>query len=122
MATRGFVPTDVSGRVHRFTWAGLLNGDDGVLVSIPGAADMSVQVFGTFGSGGTIIVEGTLELLDPAPTNFFTLRDGGDNPISFAAADGEMVGPVSVAVRPRVTAGDGTTDLTMILIARSTMR
>ena len=122
MATRGFIRSDVSGRVHRFTWAGLLNGDDGALVSIPGASDMSVQVFGTFGSGGIIIIEGSLELLDPAPTNFFTLRDGGDNLISFTAADGEMVGPLAVAIRPNVTAGDGTTDLTMILLARSTMR
>ena len=122
MATRSVVRTDVSGRVHRFIWTSLLNGDDGELISIPGAADMSVQVFGTFGTGGTIIVEGTLELLDPAPTNFFSLRDGGDNLISFTSADGEMVGPIAAAIRPNVTAGDGTTDLTMILLARSTMR
>ena len=120
MATRGFIRSDVSGRVHRFTWAGLLNGDDGALVSIPGASDMTVQVFGTFGSGGTIIFEGSCDA-DPA-SNFFQMRDGGDNVISFGSADGEMVAPIAVFIRPRVTAGDGNTDLTMILLARSTMR
>ncbi len=120
MATRGFVPTELSGRVHRFTWTGLLNGDDGDLKSIPGAADMTVQVFGTFGAGGTIILEGSCEE-DPA-SNFFQMRDQGDNVISFEVADGESVGPIAAFIRPRVTAGDGTTDLTMILLARSTMR
>ena len=120
MATRGFVRSNVSGRVHRFTWLGLLNGDDGQLVSIPGAADMTFQVFGTFGAGGAIILEGSCEA-DP-PSNFFQIRDGGDNVISFNAADGEMTAAIAVFIRPRVTGGDGTTNLTAILLARSTMR
>ncbi len=119
MATRSFVPTDVSGKVHRFTWIGLANGDDGEPISIPGASDMTVQVFGTFGASGTIILEGTCR---ETATTFFQLRDGGDNVISFGSADGEMVAPIAVFIRPRVTAGDGTTNLTMILLARSTMR
>ncbi len=120
MATRGFVPTQASGRVHRFVWTGLLNGDDGVPVSIPGAADMTVQVFGTFGTGGTIILEGSCE--EDPPSNYFQMRDQGDNLISFVGDDGESVGPIATFIRPRVTGGDGDTDLTMILLARSTMR
>lgn len=119
MATRSVVRSD-SGRVHRHTWVGLLNGDDGELVSIPGAADMTVQVFGTFGAGGTIILEGSCE--ESPPSNFFQMRDQGDNLIAFIVADGESVGPIATFIRPNVTAGDGTTDLTMILLARSTMR
>lgn len=120
MATRSVVPSDVSGRVHRFTWTGLLNGDDGELISIPGAADMTVQVFGAFGTGGTIILQGSCE--EDPPSNYFQMRDQGDNLISFVAADGESVGPIAAFIRPLVTDGDGTTDLTMILLARSTMR
>ncbi len=119
MATRSFTPTEVSGRVHRFVWLGLANGDDGDPISMPGASDATIQVFGTFG-GGTIILEGSCEV-DP-PSNFFQMRDGGDNVISFNAADGEMVGPIAVSIRPRVTAGDATTNLTAILLVRSTMR
>ena len=120
MATRSFASTQASGNVHRFIWTGLLNLDDGDPVSIPGAADMTVQVFGAFGAGGTIILEGSCE--ESPPSSYFQMRDGGDNLISFTLADGEMVGPIAAFIRPRVTAGDGDTDLTLILLARSTMR
>lgn len=120
MATRSVARTPVSGRVHRFTWVGLLNGDDGAPISIPGAADMTVQVFGTFGTGGVIILQGSCE--ESPPSNYFQMRDQGDNLISFIVADGESVGPIAAFIRPRVTEGDANTDLTMILLARSTMR
>jgi len=120
MATRSVVRTQ-SGPAHRFVWVGLLNGDDGEVISIPGAADMTIQVIVVAaGSGDTLILEGSLEELPP--TNFFQLTDNGDNLISFSAAGGEAVAPLTSAVRPRVTAGDGTTNFTAILLARSTMR
>ena len=120
MATRSVVRTQI-GPTHRFIWAGLRNGDDGEVISIPGAADVTVQmIVVAAGVGDALTFEGTLEEL-PA-TNFFTLRDGGDNRIIFIEADGEAVAPIAVGMRPRVTAGDGTTDLTAILLARSTMR
>ena len=121
MAIRDWVRASESGRTQRIIWSGLLNGDTGKIFSAPGAADMTVQAFGTFGSGGTVIMQGTLEELT-SPTNFFTLRDGGDNLISFGTADAEMIAMVAAGLRPSVTAGDGTTDLTVILFVRSTMR
>ncbi len=120
MATRSVVRTQI-GPAHRFVWTGLRNGDDGEVISIPGAADVTVQmIVVAAGTGDTLIFEGTLEEL-PA-TNFFTLRDGGDNLISFTGADGEAVAPIAAGMRPSVTAGDATTNLTAILLARSTMR
>ncbi len=119
MATRSVIRTEVSGKTHRYVWLGLGNGDDGAPISIPGASDMTFQAFGTFGANGTIILEGTCK---ETATTFFQMRDGGDNVISFGSADGEMVAPIAVFIRPRVTNGDGTTDLTAILLARSTMR
>ena len=120
MAVRGVAKTPGSGKMHRFTWEGLLNGDSGTPVSIPGAADMTVQVIQVAaGTGDTIILEGSLE---ETPSKWFQMRDGGDNLISFTGDDGEAVSPVVMHVRPRVTAGDGTTDFTTILLARSTMR
>ncbi len=121
MATRSVVRSDVSGRVHRFIWTGLLNGDDGELVSIPGAADMTCQVIQVAaGVGDTIIFEGSCE--ESVPSNFFQVRDGGDNVISFTGSDGEFLANMVAFIRPRVTAGDGTTNFTAILLARSTMR
>lgn len=118
MATQSFVREAEYGRTHRVVWAGLLNGDDGAPVSIPGAGDYTVQVFGTFGSGGTVILQGTCER---TPANYFGLKDPQGNALSLTAAGGDMVSEVVTHVRPNVTAGDGTTDLTVILFFRSTM-
>ena len=121
MATRGFVTSQASGRVHRFVWTGLLNGDDGDFVTIPGAADMTGQVIVVAaGAGDTIIFEGSCE--EGPPSNYFQLRDGGDNLISFTGSDGEMLVNMVAFIRPRVTGGDSTTNFTAILLARSTMR
>ena len=120
MAERSVVKSFSSGKAHRFTWTGLLNGDSGAPISIPGAADMTVQAIQVVaGVGDTIILEGSLE---ETPATYFQMRDGGDNLISFTGSDGGAVSPVVTHVRPRVTAGDSTTDFTVILLARSTMR
>ena len=54
-------------------------------------------------------------------TNYFGLKDPQGNALSLTAAGGDMVSEVVTHVRPRVTAGDGSTDLTVILFFRSTM-
>lgn len=121
MATKSFVRTEDSGKIRRFTWVGLLNGDDGVPISVPGAADMTVQAIQVVaGVGDTVILEGSCQ--EGPPTVFFQMRDGGDNLISFTGSDGELVAPMAVFIRPRITNGDVDTNFTVILIARSTMR
>ena len=118
MVVRNVILSEGSGKTHRFTWTGLLNGDSGSPISVPGAADMSIQVIQVAaGTGDTIILEGSLE---ETPSNWFQLRDGGDNLVSFTGDDGEALSPVVMHVRPRVTAGDGTTEFTAILLARRT--
>ncbi len=108
--------TQGGGSTYRHVWAGLANGDDGAPVTIPGAPDRTVQVFGTFGAGGTIVFEGTLEAV---PVNWFPLVDPQGNAISFGAAGGELVLELVAHIRPRVTAGDGTTDITAIVFSGS---
>jgi len=120
MAVRTVAKSPGSGKVHRFVWTGLLNGNSGTPISIPGAADMTVQAIQVAaGVGDTVILEGSLE---ETPATYFQMRDGGDNLISFTGSDGGAVSPVVLHVRPRVTGGDGTTNFTIILLARSTMR
>lgn len=116
MATIDFVRTRGEGATYRHIWAALQNGDNGAPASIPGAPDQTVQVFGTFGSGGTVIIEGSCEA---TPSNWFPLVDPQGNPISFTAAGGELVLELVAHVRPRVTAGDGTTSLTVLLFSGS---
>jgi len=120
MATRNHsrvaTPGKSSSAVIVVRWDGLLNGDVGDDVSFPPDADITFQVFGTFGAGGSISLEGTNE---STPTNRNILNDsrGGANPVTLTAAGVKQVLESVLWVRPRVTAGDGTTSLTVIMSA-----
>lgn len=87
-----------------YTWAALAQGDDGAPVSGPGWADRSFQVEGTFGAGGTVVIEGSND-----GTNYRTLNDPFGNPMSITAAGLYQLTQDSLYVRPRISAGDGTT-------------
>jgi hypothetical protein len=102
-----------------YTWTPLATGDTGQPISHTGAADMSVQFFGTFNSA-TIVLEGSLQ--DPAGTvdTYATLTDSGDNAISKTTAAMEAIASMAVTIRPSVSSGTAT-DLTCILFVRSTM-
>lgn len=88
------------------TWSGLLNGDQGD--GVAGAWDTAhFQVSGTFGAGGSVQIEGSDD-----GTNWVKLT-----PAALTAAG--IFAPLAVNerpkfVRPSVTAGDGTTSLTVI--------
>ena len=96
------------------TWSGLLNGDDGTRVTLSDFPDRTVQFLGTFGTGGSVSFEGSND-----GTNWLVLTDPQGNAITKTAASMEFVTETPLYVRPRVTAGDGTTDLTVILFART---
>ena len=115
MATRTPTLQDALLDQKLYTWTGLLNGDDGAGAPHVGAGDRTIQVLGTFGVGGTIIAEGSLD-----GTNWFPLRDPSSTAISFTAAGGRAILENVAFVRPRVTGGDGTTSLTVILMTRRT--
>lgn len=100
--------------VVTITWTGLVNGDSGTPVShMTAFADRSIQVTGTFGSGGTVLIEGSLD-----GTNYATLTDQSDNALSITSAKIEQVIQLVKYLRPRVSAGDGTTSLTITLVAK----
>jgi hypothetical protein len=98
---------------HTVTWTGLANGDSGEPVLFPGSTVKSIQFTGTFGAGGTIVFEGSND-----GSTYFTLTDGDANSISKTASALETVYENTLYVRPRVTAGDGTTSLTAVLLVR----
>lgn len=98
--------------VHIITWASLAQGDDGQSYEMPGSSDRSVQIVGTFG-GATVTIEGSID-----GTNWATLTDPQGNAISKTATALEMVSEVTRYIRPNITGGDGTTALTVSLIAK----
>jgi len=95
------------------TWTGLANGDDGTPLRMPAASDRSWQVGGTFGAGGTVLCEGSNE-----GSNYVTLTDPQGNAISKTAAAIEQIEELTVYVRPRVSAGDGTTSINVTMLVR----
>jgi hypothetical protein len=101
---------------HVVTWAALTQtgSDTGDPYECPGAADRSVQVQGTLGTGGTVVIEGSND-----GTNYVTLTDPQGNALSINAIGRiEAISELTRWIRPRVTAGDVATSLTVILLAR----
>lgn len=94
-------------------WTGLKNGDVGKPFVFPGHPDRSVHVKGTFGAGGNVVIEGSLEV---APASFCTLNDPQGNPLSLALEKIEQVLENATNIRPRVSAGDDDTELDVYLL------
>lgn len=113
MATRILTTNTDNGDFRVVTWTGLLNGDDGEPAQLATYSDRSVQVTGTFGTGGSVTVEGSND-----GTNWFALSDPQGLAITRTAAGLKGVSELTRYVRPRVTAGDGTTSLTVVGLFR----
>ena len=94
-------------------WEGLGQGDDGAPSTLINFADRTIQVFGTFGAGGSVRVEGSLDGVNYAP-----LTDPQGNYIVLSTAKLEAISEVVRYIRPVVVGGDGTTDLTVSIVFR----
>ena len=107
------------GPIEVWQWTGLTNrtSDTGDPLNKPAFADRSVQVKGTFGTGGTVIIEGSNDRESDTPT-YAPLVEPQGNAIIFAAAGIEQILESTYLIRPRVTAGDGTTSLTVTILVR----
>ena len=118
MATRSpvsFNGISASGAIKHATWTGLQNGDSGDWVSWAEFSAKSFQVYGTFGAGGTLVIEGSN---DPtAPANAAEISSWQGTPLSTTSAGFLTARDMPIWVRPRVTGGDGTTSLTCVLAA-----
>lgn len=96
---------------HRVTWEDLANGDDGSPHGIPTLHDKTVHVLGNFGTGGTVILEGS----NDGGTTWTALDDGHGNAIEFTDEGIQTFHSAALLIRPRVTAGDGATSLSVYL-------
>lgn len=118
MAVRDAVvtgPTDDG--LYVIEWAGLLNGDTGEPVRLPFyAGDKTVQVIGTFGVGGNINMEGS-NADAPGASDWGQVHDAAVVLMALSTTVPFVIAETTMWVRPKVTAGDGTTDLTCIIVA-----
>jgi len=104
---------ETESRITVATWE-LATGDDGAPIRYAGAADRTVQVFGTFG-GATIGMQGSLDGINWAP-----LTDAQGNAIAMTAAGLEAITELVRFTRPVVTGGSGTS-VTVMLLMRQTI-
>lgn len=114
-AVRAVARVDVKAAVPAavFTWTGLDSDDSGIPITIVDYTDQTMTVHGTFGAGGSVTMQGSNDA-----TNWFTLTDPQGNALTKTAAAIEMVVEAPLWIRPLVTAGDGTTSLTVTLLCR----
>lgn len=76
-------------------------------------ADRCVQVAGTFGAGGTVVIEGSND-----GSNYVTLNNAQGTALSLTGAGLKQIVEIPRYARARVTAGDGTTSLTVTFVLR----
>ena len=99
------------------TWTGLLNGDVGSPAELAAYSDQSVQLVGTLGTGGKCVIQGSND-----GTNWATLNDPQGNILELTALKIEAIAELVRYVRPNITAGDGTTNLSVIMLAKRANR
>ena len=83
-------------------------------------SDKTVQVFGTFGAGATLTIQGS----NDGGTTWFSCNDsrGEGNPLDFTTAggaDGRAINENPDMLRGSLAGGDGTTSLTIIITSSS---
>ncbi|HXH24040.1 MAG TPA: hypothetical protein VNI78_02250 [Vicinamibacterales bacterium] len=105
--------------VRVVSWTGLTQAstDDGEPLEMPGWADRSVQVLGTLGVGGSVRIEGS-NVASPGVNDWAPLTDPQGNALDINSLKIEAVTELTRWIRPRITAGDGTTNLAVHLLIR----
>jgi hypothetical protein len=118
MATRpgAYINTQLAPFAPVLEWTGLLQGDDGDWRLLGHYNDKSLHVYGIPG-GATVTFEGSNEDA-PSASNAVGLTDPTQTAISFTAKGLRQVLENPLFVRPKVTGGDGTTNLTARLVLR----
>lgn len=106
-------PNSLTVRTFLASWAAMANTDTGTPVRCAQYSDRTIQVFGTFGVGGTLRIEGSND-----GTNWAALKDPQGANLEFTAAGIKLASEAPVFVRPVVAAGDGTTALTVLALFR----
>ena len=115
MATTAVVHVaDEDMSVKRVKWLLMANGDSGASIKFGAWQDRTVQITGTFGTGGSVTIQGSNE----GGTTWATLTDPLGNALTFTAAGMKQITELTYEIRPTVTAGDVTTSLNVWLAMR----
>lgn len=109
------LPTFGNTSVHVYSWTPMtFSGTDvGAPIEMPGSADRTVQVTGTPGTGGSVRIEGSMD-----GVTYAVLSDPQGNALDITTLKIETIMELVRYIRPRITAGDGSTSLTVQILMR----
>lgn len=107
MATRAAVQITRDDGMVDVSWSGLLNGDDGAGVAVGRFADKTVQVTGTPGVGLNAHIEGS----NDGGVTYGRLNDPQGTPINIVDTAPVVIAESPLLIRPKIAAGDGTTNV-----------
>lgn len=114
MATREVSLAKGDGQIVTASWEGLLqtSSDFGAGVHVGNVDGLTVQMVGTLGTGGEVTMQGSNN-----GTDWGTLQDPAGTPVVLDAIGAMfLIGNRPLYIRPSVTAGDGGTDVDVILV------
>lgn len=118
MATITAASSSIVAGVQKYTFTPMTNAGSDVSADVleaPDFAHKEVQVFGTFGAGGNVAIEGSLD----GGTTWAVLNDVNGTALNVTTAKIEKIQETCARIRARVTAGDGTTSLTVVFVLKS---
>lgn len=95
------------------SWPLMANGDTGQPFLAHSHSDKSAQITGTFGAGGNCRIEGSND-----STIYAALSDHGATALNITSASIKAVAENTRWLRPNISAGDGTTSITVTLVAK----
>lgn len=113
------------GAASPMLWTGLVNGDSGAPIEVSNLPDKCVHVYGTFGSGGSVTLYGSNNpadlVLEPGAggATWVALTDPQGNAITKTALSIEQILENPLFMACKVTAGDGTTSLSVAVSGRN---
>ena len=96
------------------TWGPMANGDTAVGFPQAQMSERTVQVKGTFGAGGNVNFSGS----NDGGTTYSVLQDDFGTAMAITTAGIRRCNAVAQLVAPQVSAGDGTTALTIVMTCR----
>jgi len=111
MAVVPYTLENIDGNIRLVTWANLATGDTGQYYVGPHFSDCSVHVYGTFGVGTNLRMQGSNE--SGTPSNPAPLANPQGDILDFTSLGVDQILEHVYQMRPNATAGDGATSLTV---------
>lgn len=103
-------------------WVGAAFGSTFQPINRGDLVDHAVQVTGTFGSGTNVQIQGSLDATSTTNGTYFPLKDPFGNVINMTAAALNQTTEMCIWLKPAITAGDGTENLTITLGVRRSFK